>query len=58
MSTLAVSPSVGHTPVAALDVAAVLLDDDPSPVLVDCLGVWITRILDEVGAWNDEALSW
>ena len=31
-----------------LDVAAVLLDDDPSPVLVDCLGVWITRILDEV----------
>ena len=36
-----------------LDVAAVLLDDDPSPVLVDCLGVWITRILDEVGAWTD-----
>ena len=30
-----------------------------SPVLVDCLGVWITRILDEVGAWaaapGDEA---
>lgn len=29
-----------------------LLADDDSPVLVDCLGVWITRILDEVGAWT------
>ena len=34
------------------DIASVLLADDDSPVLVDCLGVWITRILDEVGTWT------
>lgn len=38
-----------------LDIAGVLLDRKDSPVLVDCLGVWITRILDETGAWTDEA---
>ncbi|WCC80331.1 nicotinate-nucleotide--dimethylbenzimidazole phosphoribosyltransferase [Cutibacterium equinum] len=38
--------------VETTDIAAVLLADDDSPVLVDCLGVWITRILDEVGAWS------
>ncbi|MBN3214344.1 bifunctional adenosylcobinamide kinase/adenosylcobinamide-phosphate guanylyltransferase, partial [Pectobacterium brasiliense] len=37
--------------VETTDIASVLLADDDSPVLVDCLGVWITRILDEVGAW-------
>ncbi len=37
------------------DIASVLLADDDSPVLVDCLGVWITRILDEVGAWTAAA---
>ncbi len=45
--------------VETTDIASVLLADDDSPVLVDCLGVWITRILDEVGAWaaapGDEA---
>ncbi|AMS06428.1 bifunctional adenosylcobinamide kinase/adenosylcobinamide-phosphate guanylyltransferase [Acidipropionibacterium acidipropionici] len=37
-----------------LDIAGVLLDRKDSPVLVDCLGVWITRILDETGAWTGE----
>jgi len=37
--------------VETTDIASVLLADDDSPVLVDCLGVWIARILDEVGAW-------
>lgn len=46
--------------VETLDVAGVLLTDDDSPVLVDCLGVWITRVLDEAGAWLAEPgdVSW
>lgn len=35
-----------------LDVAAVLTRDGP-PALVDCLGVWLTRELDETNAWED-----
>lgn len=34
------------------DVAAVLLAEDAAPVLVDCVSVWLTRVLDEVGAWE------
>lgn len=33
------------------DVAAVLRADGP-PVLVDCLTLWITRVMDEAGAWS------
>ncbi len=40
--------------VETLDIAGVLAQDDPSPVLVDCLGVWMTRVLDEVGAWTGQ----
>lgn len=36
-----------------LDVAGVLLGGD-GPVLVDDLGVWITRVLDDAGAWTAE----
>jgi adenosylcobinamide kinase/adenosylcobinamide-phosphate guanylyltransferase len=25
-----------------------------TPVLVDCLGTWLTSVLDDVGAWSDE----
>ncbi|PXY26223.1 adenosylcobinamide kinase/adenosylcobinamide phosphate guanyltransferase [Prauserella sp. PE36] len=25
-----------------------------SPVLIDCLGTWVSRVLDEVGAWQQE----
>jgi adenosylcobinamide kinase/adenosylcobinamide-phosphate guanylyltransferase len=42
------------TTVETLDIAGVLWRRDDSPVLVDCLGVWITRVLDEVGAWTGE----
>lgn len=37
-----------------LDVAGVLADPG-APVLVDCLGVWLTRTLDETGFWTDPA---
>lgn len=35
-----------------LDIAGVLALDDPTPVLVDCLAVWLARTFDEVGAWD------
>ena len=36
------------------DVAAVLRGAT-QPVLVDCLTLWLTAVMDEVGAWDDEA---
>ncbi|MCR3719453.1 adenosylcobinamide kinase /adenosylcobinamide-phosphate guanylyltransferase [Prauserella flava] len=33
------------------DVTAALREAD-SPVLIDCLGTWLTRVLDESGAWE------
>lgn len=36
------------------DVAAVLRAAT-RPVLVDCLTLWLTAMMDEVGAWDDEA---
>ena len=37
------------------DVAATLRDAT-QPVLIDCLTLWLTAMMDEVGAWDDE--SW
>lgn len=42
--------------IETVDVAGLLLQDGP-PVLVDCLSVWLTRQLDECGAW-EEAEGW
>ncbi|WP_231979594.1 bifunctional adenosylcobinamide kinase/adenosylcobinamide-phosphate guanylyltransferase [Tessaracoccus coleopterorum] len=36
-----------------IDPAAVLGSDAPSPVLIDCLAVWLDRILLDSGAWDD-----
>ncbi|GAA2832244.1 hypothetical protein GCM10010441_66080 [Kitasatospora paracochleata] len=27
---------------------------DPAPVLIDCLALWLTAVMDEHGAWDDE----
>lgn len=36
------------------DLETVLADrDDPAPVLVDCLALWLTWVMDEHGAWDD-----
>lgn len=43
--------------VETLDLADVLRADDNSPVLIDCLTLWLTRVLDDVGAWDD-AVGW
>ncbi|GAA1193732.1 adenosylcobinamide kinase/adenosylcobinamide-phosphate guanylyltransferase [Kitasatospora gansuensis] len=38
------------------DLEAVLADrTDPAPVLIDCLALWLTAVLDECGAWDDSA---
>ncbi|UNO42503.1 bifunctional adenosylcobinamide kinase/adenosylcobinamide-phosphate guanylyltransferase [Streptomyces sp. MST-110588] len=29
-------------------------DTDESPLLIDCLALWLTHAMDEVGAWDDE----
>lgn len=40
-----------------VDLPSVLAADDPTPVLVDCLAVWLDRILMAAGAWDD-APTW
>ncbi|MFF7988566.1 bifunctional adenosylcobinamide kinase/adenosylcobinamide-phosphate guanylyltransferase [Kitasatospora xanthocidica] len=38
------------------DLEAVLADTaDPAPVLIDCLALWLTSVMDECGTWDDEA---
>lgn len=32
-----------------------LLRAGPGPLLVDCLALWLTAVMDEAGAWEDEA---
>lgn len=32
-----------------------LLADQGGPLLVDCLTLWLTRVMDQHGAWDDEA---
>lgn len=39
------------------DLEAVLADrEDTAPVLIDCLALWLTAVMDEHGAWSDD--SW
>lgn len=40
-----------------VDLPAVLAADDSAPVLVDCLAVWLDRVLFDADAWN-EAPGW
>jgi adenosylcobinamide kinase/adenosylcobinamide-phosphate guanylyltransferase len=40
--------------VESTDVAGVIRSAD-RPVLVDCLTLWLTAAMDEVGAWDDDA---
>ncbi|BAJ28034.1 putative adenosylcobinamide kinase/adenosylcobinamide phosphate guanylyltransferase [Kitasatospora setae KM-6054] len=36
------------------ELEAVLADAaDPAPVLIDCLALWLTAVMDECGAWDD-----
>lgn len=40
------------------DLAAVLRGSGDAPVLVDCISVWLTRVLDELDAWNATDEAW
>lgn len=37
------------------DLVPLLADPAGPPLLVDCLSLWLTRVLDEEGAWDEEA---
>lgn len=47
-------PATWHT-LETADVAGVLDLDRETPVLVDCLTVWLTRMMDQTGIWQQEA---
>lgn len=48
----------GWRTIESLDVAAVLREDDDAPVLVDCLSLWLARVLDDVDAWEADEERW
>lgn len=50
-------PSSWRT-IETTDLAGVLRSGDTAPVMVDCLAVWLARMLDEVGAWEAADESW
>ncbi len=38
--------------IETIDLVSVLASQDDAPVLIDCLGVWLTRVMDETGVWE------
>ncbi len=48
----------GWRTIETLDVATLLRDDDDAPVLVDCLALWLARVLDDVDAWEAPEEVW
>ncbi|GAB3624675.1 bifunctional adenosylcobinamide kinase/adenosylcobinamide-phosphate guanylyltransferase [Mariniluteicoccus endophyticus] len=49
-------PSHWHT-VESADVATAITEAD-TPVIVDCLGTWLARQLDDLGAWESASRDW
>ena len=45
----------GWSTIETTDLAALLRDHEPhaAPLLVDCLTLWLTHVLDDAGAWSD-----
>ncbi|PKQ23479.1 MAG: bifunctional adenosylcobinamide kinase/adenosylcobinamide-phosphate guanylyltransferase [Actinobacteria bacterium HGW-Actinobacteria-5] len=43
--------------VETLDLATAVAGAD-GPVLIDCLGTWLTRLLDAWQGWDDEEIAW
>lgn len=48
----------GWRTIETLDVAPLLRDDDETPVLVDCLALWLARVLDDIDAWEAPEEVW
>ncbi len=46
------------TTMETLDIPAVLRENNDAPVLVDCLALWLARVLDDVDAWEAEEQQW
>ncbi|MBL1066709.1 bifunctional adenosylcobinamide kinase/adenosylcobinamide-phosphate guanylyltransferase [Streptomyces sp. 7-21] len=44
----------GWSTVETTDLEPLLADADGPPLLVDCLTLWLTRVMDAAGAWDDE----
>jgi adenosylcobinamide kinase/adenosylcobinamide-phosphate guanylyltransferase len=44
--------SPGWRTTETLDLEQVLKSDDRAPILVDCLSVWLARVMDECEAWT------
>ena len=40
-----------------IDLEAVLASGDRDPVLIDCLSLWLARVMDECGAWDDDGAA-
>lgn len=40
-----------------LDLEQVLKSADPAPVLIDCLSLWLARVMDECGVWAADGAS-
>lgn len=36
----------------SLDLSRILHEQDPRPVLIDCLSLWLTRMMDAAGVWQ------
>ena len=45
----------GWSTIETTDLAALLRDHDAddAPLLIDCLTLWLTHVLDDAGAWSD-----
>lgn len=37
----------------SLDLASILASKDDAPVLIDCIALWLDRVLNDAGAWDD-----
>ncbi len=44
------------TTIETADLAAAL--SGPDPVLIDCLGTWVTAVIDGLGAWEQPLRDW
>ena len=45
------------TTIETFDLAAVL-DAVTGAVLIDCLGTWVTAVVDQLGTWDDPLATW
>lgn len=49
-------PAHWHT-VETTDIAAAL-GQAPGAVLIDCLGTWVTAVVDDLGTWDERLATW